>query len=573
MPKIDLSYPALLSLFGNFAAKGRTESKAFLAWFLENYYRLEATEVDDSICDNNYDKGIDGIYVNHLLQQIDVFQTKIATKTPVQSLGDTILKEFLGTLTQLSSSASVNSLIATSKNPALEKLLKDQDIAKLVDDGYEVRGIFVTNRTRDAETVALLPHAKNLVLFDNAELEHQYLPISKPEPIATSITFDASNVSILKHAIDGNVEMFIAPLLASDLVKMDGLANQELFSWNLRYNLKRSPVNKEIQKSIADPKEHKFFPAFHNGLTVLAEKVKIEAAKITISGYAVVNGCQSLNALYGNAVLITPDLRILTKIVSVSPKSELALKITDHTNRQNGITGRDLQSNNSLQTRLQSDIHARYAGDVYYRIARGEHLEWDQNKVIENDEMARVLLAFDVREPESCHQNYKLFDELHSKIFGRPEVNAGRIVALRDLDALIRSELLGLDDKLFASYSLTPFLIHFLLREVLELAESGGSDFCKDPSPFAVTPDDRKRLRYAVAPTVKAIVDMVGAEMKRRKEAGAEFDHKKDLKSPSKIKELRSQIIPLYQMAVNSKFTRPFSSTWLESKTEAFVAK
>ena len=51
MPKLDLSYPAILNQFGDYAMKGRKESIAFLAWFLENDYRLDSTEVDDAICD------------------------------------------------------------------------------------------------------------------------------------------------------------------------------------------------------------------------------------------------------------------------------------------------------------------------------------------------------------------------------------------------------------------------------------------------------------------------------------------------------------------------------------------
>ena len=567
MAKIDLSYPAILKSFGDYVGKGRTESQAFLAWFLEHYYRLEATEVDDAICDSNYDKGIDGIYVNDLLQQIDVFQTKIGTKTPVQSLGDTALKEFLGTLTQLSTPDAVQNLIKTAKNPDLETLLTELDIATRVKDGFEVRGIFITNRTRDAETTILLSHSKNLVLYDKDELEKQFLPIDKPEPIATPIAFNTTGISVLTHKIENGVELFIAPLLASELVKMDGLANQELFSWNLRYQLKRSPVNREISKSITDSKEHKFFPAFHNGLTVLAERITSTPSSITIEGYAVVNGCQSLSALYSSAALITPDLRILTKIVSVSPKSELALKITDHTNRQNGITGRDLQSNNSLQTRLQSDIHKAFPGDIFYRIARGEHPEWNSTKVIENDEIAKVLLAFDVKEPESCHQSYKLFDELHSKIFGRPEVNAGRVVALWDTDSIIRATLPSLSDKQFASYSLTPYLVHFLLREVLELPESGAMAFCHNPEPFISKPTERKRFAVAISPVIKAVVDILGAEMKRRTDAGTPFDHKKDLKSPGRIRDVRSSVVPLYQMAVNSKFAQSFGTLWVNSAT------
>ncbi len=237
--------------------------------------------------------------------------------------------------------------------------------------------------------------------------------------MAGPITFDVSNVNVLEHNIDSDVEMIVSPIAASELVKMDGILNQELFAWNLRYQLPRSPVNTAIGKSLEDANEHKYFPAFHNGLTVLAEKLIRGTGTISISGYAVVNGCQSLSILYQRQATITPDLKILTKFVVTSPKSELALKVTDHTNRQNGVTGRDLQSNNPLQTRLQTKVHKSYPSEVFYRIARGEHTEWPSPKVIENDVMARILLAFDLGEPYSCHQHYRLFEDLHARIFGR----------------------------------------------------------------------------------------------------------------------------------------------------------
>lgn len=33
---IDVSYPALLDMFGEYKAKGRTDSACFLMWYLEN---------------------------------------------------------------------------------------------------------------------------------------------------------------------------------------------------------------------------------------------------------------------------------------------------------------------------------------------------------------------------------------------------------------------------------------------------------------------------------------------------------------------------------------------------------
>jgi len=69
-------------------------------------------------------------------------------------------------------------------------------------------------------------------------------------------------------------------------------------------------------------------------------------------------------------------------------------------NSQQRTTARDLQSNNPIQTRLQQEINS---GKLRYRIKRGERPEWEAEKVIENELAARILLAFDVKQPWSCH--------------------------------------------------------------------------------------------------------------------------------------------------------------------------
>ena len=39
-------------------ARTRSESSAFLFWFLENFFRLDKQEATDCICDQKNDKGI-----------------------------------------------------------------------------------------------------------------------------------------------------------------------------------------------------------------------------------------------------------------------------------------------------------------------------------------------------------------------------------------------------------------------------------------------------------------------------------------------------------------------------------
>src|SRR5207249_352561 len=146
------------------------------------------------------------------------------------------------------------------------------------------------------------------------------------------IGFDISTVQTLDYPIGTDLRMVIAPVAAQELVTMQGISSGELFAWNVRQWLKKTKVNRDIEQSIRQQDEHKYFPAFHNGLTVLCKSLTLTKDKITVAGYAVVNGCQSLTGLYENKKQITSDLRILTKFIRISPDTPLALKITDHTN-------------------------------------------------------------------------------------------------------------------------------------------------------------------------------------------------------------------------------------------------
>ena len=155
---------------------------------------------------------------------------------------------------------------------------------------------------------------KNLI-----PLGRSYVPISKTGPINEPITFDISDVPHIDYPIDSEVQMVIAPIAASELLRMEGIANGELFVWNVRQWLgKKTKVNRDIAKSITEIAEHKYFPAFHNGLTILCTNLDLNKDRITIDGYAVV-GCQSLSGLYENMGHISDDLRLLTKLISVAP--------------------------------------------------------------------------------------------------------------------------------------------------------------------------------------------------------------------------------------------------------------
>ncbi len=72
---LNLEYPAILDLVRMSLVPGRTESHAFLVWFLQHYFRLDEIEAQDTVCDGPDDKGVDGIYLEDNLESRDRLQT------------------------------------------------------------------------------------------------------------------------------------------------------------------------------------------------------------------------------------------------------------------------------------------------------------------------------------------------------------------------------------------------------------------------------------------------------------------------------------------------------------------
>ncbi len=139
-------------------------------------------------------------------------------------------------------------------------------------------------------------------------------------------------------------------------------------------------MNRDIVKSIRDKTLHKIFPLFHNGITIIAGHVQIEAEHLTVRDYHVVNGCQSLTALFNTKASLTDDLQVLVKFIKMDPGSEVAQNITEYSNNQNPTKARDFKANHPIQIRLRNEFKQNYAGQYVFEIKRGEEVgEGTQN--------------------------------------------------------------------------------------------------------------------------------------------------------------------------------------------------
>lgn len=559
---LDLRYPNVLTHLQPYLAGKRTESEAFLVWFMEHIYRLEETDAYDAVCDGPDDKGVDGVFIDDNLERIDVLQSKLVKTAKGKTLGDTLLKEFVGTLAQFHDPDKVQEIAETTSNIELKNLLLSNEVPLKIKNGYNVRGIFVTNINRDRNTERYLSSQPGVILYDRDQISTSYIPSGPTIPMARPVEFDVYGYEHVEYSVSG-VRAIIAPLSAVQLIQLDGLASGALFAWNVRQTLGKTKVNKEISASIQNPSEHGNFLLYHNGLTILCSSINMHDDKIIISGYSVVNGCQSLTTLYDNRTMVSDDLRILSRLIELSPDSELATKITHHSNNQNPINARDLQSNSVLQRRLQNEFEKEFSGEVFYRIKRGEQSTCLE--IIDNEEAARVILAFDIQEPWTCHQTYKLFDELHSDIFARPDVTAKRIYVLNLLYNLVVQALQKLENKEMAGYRLTRYFLLFLLRKALD-QDNIGKQFSRSPEIFLDSKDGKKRITDCVDRVLDDLIIDLNAELRDRVDQQNPIDYKRELKSPRPVKALEKAVIPQYQKAVARGRATAFGHEWEQTE-------
>lgn len=552
---IDLEYPKILDLFPEHIDPKRSESASFLIWYLKNYYRLDALEVVDSVCDNRGDKGVDGIFVNDNDQTITILQSRVR-QAPNSAIGDAALREFAGTLSQFDSVESVQNLIVSAGNAQVATLTKRLDLANKVAT-HELRGEeFVSNVEIDGNGVAFLNTIPEISFVGRTTLETTYISDERDQPVHTPVSFDIGGFPVSEYIVDANTKAIIAPIKATELVTMHGIADQSIFMYNVRGPLGRTQVNKDIVKTIRNQAAHKMFPLFHNGITVIAGKLDATVDTVEAMDYFVVNGCQSLTSLFNSKAVLTDSLRVLVKFIQMDPRSDWAGMITQFSNNQNGVRPMDFKSNDKTQVKLQNEFEQYYHEMYSFEIKRGETLGGGEK--ISNEEAGLYLMAFDLKQPWATNRRYQVFEDRHADLFGRPEVTADRIVWCHVIVGAIEEKLPEIENKLFARYALTRYMLLYVMRQIIErdgLAER----LLTRPAQFVRESGDRGRFRACVGRIVGDFVIDLNDEVKGY---GEDFDYRDKLRDEEWVEKLSTTVAGDYQKLVTRGRIPSFEKEW-----------
>jgi hypothetical protein len=544
------------------AAGGR--SRAPLLWLLTRLFQLDISAAQDAICDNENDKGIDAIYVDDVDKAIIVLQSK-RKENERPTAGDQEVKRLVGSMQQLGTVEGVEEIYTTG-NDDLKKLIDRQEIRRLVAEGYAIRGAFITNAQRDDNTSSYLRSIEGSVgvdLYDRSEIYRILSYIRAPEFVSGPAELRLTRADSLEYSVSDDTRMIVGLVLASDVVGLPGVEDLSLFAHNVRLDLGNTRINRSIALTVQDYSEHRRFPTYHNGLTIVCKSLSRVHGKVVIRDFSVVNGCQSVRTLAKNRQHLSTDLKVLVKFVEITADAgqQAALdtieRVTFRSNNQNAVNMRDLRSGDEKQRSLAMEMEELTAGNVALAIQRGKR--YCAPTVIENDLGAQLVASLYLGKPWIAHQKSKLFDSEYDAVFTW-RIHAKHIYLAYLMFQTITDSLGAITNPSVAGYQLTTFVLLHALGEILR-KEADGVVLLDDPAPVLVDPALQLALRSRLRRLAQKLMVDMNYFITQETARDTLFDHKRGFKQEGAVARFVAEAIRGYDKTIiddpSNRFTLP----------------
>jgi hypothetical protein len=309
----------------------------------------------------------------------------------------------------------------------------------------------------------------------------------------------------------------------------------------VRYGVGNTRINKDIKQSIDDVVEHRNFFVYHNGISIVCDNLieDLDHNKITISNYAVINGCQSMLTFYENQSKLSNYLCILVKVIQITEdNTSFIRKITHNANNQNSISIRDLRSNDSVQKALQREFDYVFNRTILYRRKRGEP-EQGYTSVIDKDFAAQMIESVYLGSPHNTHLKQKLFGDDYSRIFSR-KINAEKIYLASLLYTTVKDNADLLTEEHIRNYGLALAFFTYTLSEIMQ-EDDLGEQILQNPRTYVT--DEREVLLATLKKQWELITPDINIDIEEYAESHDNyFDYKNLFKNSQFVKEMSRKI-------------------------------
>ena len=405
-------------------AVNNQKSYALLIWFLEfygkisNYTHFITEGENDRSCDIVFDKKNNyGDKIFYVVQS----KWNNAVNSEKESEKDEILKAL----------SDFTTILRNGKDNFNDKLrLKLEELNQHLKENGEVKFIFLTlsqYRGGADENIKAFINNDEKVKFEVIDInrikldyiDRKYKKIDPLNPLESYQNPEESLINIEIVQGNGSIKIekpfeaylfLMRPKSIYNLFEQYGFA---LFHKNVRNPLLQSEFNAEIEKTALE--NPAYFWYYNNGITAityLLPKIGKKAEKLELTGLQVINGAQTVYAIYRAYKTASPTKRIqmdseslLTLRLLKSGGTDFDLNVTRYTNSQNPIYDRDFCANDDIQIRLQNDS---YQTQFWYEKRRDEFRELPQGiEKVPNSVFANVYLAYHLQDPVRVLSNYR----------------------------------------------------------------------------------------------------------------------------------------------------------------------
>lgn len=459
----------LRSIIKNQYSSLRTDSINLLLWFLEYGFDLDKDLAISLVCDGRNDKGIDGLYVDTIEEIIYVLQSKIKDNNDRQ-IGDRVLRDFSGVRNWFKNSDTVKTLKDSTINIELKSLLSELRIEELIND-YEVEYHLVINAFSNTDTEEYLKVNTDIQIWDIEALK-KFHHLTKDDPLVMEkhSFYNIPDEELILSEMKNNIKTAIAPISATEILKLTGIDDLTLFNKNVRYGLGNTRVNKSIKKTLQNSEERENFLLFHNGISMVCEKFDYDenTEQLNVENYSIVNGAQSILSFYNNDKLLDDNIKILVRITEVGSNLDLTKLISRYNNNQNSISMKDLRSNDKVQNRLIrefEDLNKNMGIKVIYTSKRGVVIE-NGYRELPSDYCGQLIESCYLFRPHYTHLKTAMFDSRYNEVFNKNSTSI-KLLSYFNAHQMLKKVIKKIEDKGIADYGLAQYFLLMCLFKLL----------------------------------------------------------------------------------------------------------
>lgn len=497
------------------------DGQRFVAWYVHNIHGRDMIETREDVTDGPDDKHIDAIVVDDDNNTVYIIQGKFIGEGRVDAEP---LREVLASWSHFK---DITKLQKTGNQKLKQRL---SEVATAMEDDYSVAfELIVTGQLSESARADYAAFQKTLAssddfpaeiyVIDSDELQRRYdIALERENPlISHRIQLDTERYMVMEI---GGTNCVVAAIPLKDCIEFPGIKDGTLFQKNVRQSLGlNNRVNKGIKASIYGTENQDFF-FYHNGITAICNNLDISNGLLTVKGFSVVNGCQSLNTILScsEKVKELDDAFIMMRFYEI-PERERADQISVSTNSQSAVKPRDLRSNDRRVLAIKRSYEGKYP-QGYFITKRGEEAPANKDRTLVVDllELGKYMIAWHSQRPNISYSENKIFDKHFEQLFSRHRDYAPEnVYALSHWMQEVRlrwkkDNPLGLNESLLAMQAYAPFHHLYAVSLCFCVANNMGQGV---PDPVIAYE------RADAADLVSQVVDSAGACLNSALEAAA----------------------------------------------------